>query len=117
MDHPARIASFLEPGTERFIDALAARGDPPIYTLKPAAAREALAHAQAQPVAKRPAVIEDATISSGPTGSVRVRIAHPEGSNDALPVVMQFRPPAEPGSPVRWQHQEIMDRPAREAIT
>jgi hypothetical protein len=51
----------LEPTTQKFIDALSAAGGPPLYTLSPDAARKVLAGAQAQPVAKLPASIEDAT--------------------------------------------------------
>jgi acetyl esterase len=42
-------APVLEPTTQKFIDALAAAGGPPIYTLSPDAARDVLAGAQAQP--------------------------------------------------------------------
>jgi acetyl esterase len=64
-------APVLEPTTQKFIDALAAAGGPPLYTLSPDAARDVLAGAQAQPVAKLPAAIEDTTFPVGPTGSVR----------------------------------------------
>jgi acetyl esterase len=87
---PAKVAPFLEPGTREFVDALAAAGGPPIYGLSPAAAREVLARAQSEPVAKRPAAIEDTTFPVGPTGSVRIRIVRPEGARDTLPVVMHF---------------------------
>src|SRR5262245_32199534 len=77
----------LEPTTQRFIDALTAAGGPPLYTLTPTAAREVLAGAQRQPVAKLPASITDTTFPVGPTGSVRIRIVRPEGPNGVLPVV------------------------------
>jgi acetyl esterase len=83
-------APVLEPTTQKFIDALAAAGGPPIYTLSPDAARDVLAGAQAQPVAKLPASIEDTTFPVGPTGSVRIRIVRPQGASGALPVVMHF---------------------------
>jgi acetyl esterase len=86
----ASAAPVLEPTTQKFIDALAAAGGPPIYTLSPAAARDVLAGAQAQPVAKPPAAIEDTTFPVGPTGSVRIRIVRPQGASGALPVVMHF---------------------------
>ena len=84
------VAPALEPTTQRFIDALAAAGGPPIYTLSPAAARDVLAGAQAQPVAKLSASIQDTTFPVGPTGSVRIRIVRPQGASRALPVVMHF---------------------------
>ena len=84
----ASVAPVLEPTTQKFIDALA--GAPPIYTLSPGAARDVLAGAQAQPVAKLPAALEDTTFPVGPTGSVRIRIIRPQGVSGALPVVMHF---------------------------
>jgi acetyl esterase len=83
-------APVLEPTTQKFIDALAAAGGPPIYTLSPDAARDVLAGAQAQPVAKLPASIEDTTFPVGPTGSVRIRIVRPQGASGTLPAVMHF---------------------------
>ena len=83
-------APVLEPSTQRFIDALTAAGGPPLYTLTPNAAREVLASAQRQPVAKLPASIEDTTFSVGPTGSVRIRIVRPDGAKGTLPAVMHF---------------------------
>jgi acetyl esterase len=84
------VAPVLEPTTQKFIDELAAAGGPPIYTLSPRAARDVLAGAQAQPVAKLPASIEDTTFPVGPTGAVRIRIVRPQGASGALPVVMHF---------------------------
>lgn len=78
----------LEAGTQKFMDALAAAGGPPIYTLSPEAARKVLAGAQEGPVAKLPASIEDTTFPVGPTGSVRIRIVRPEGAKGVLPVVL-----------------------------
>jgi acetyl esterase len=80
----------LEPATQDFIDQLTAAGGPPIYTLSPADARAVLAGAQALPVDKPAARIEDTTFPVGPTGSVRIRIVRPEGTSGALPVVMHF---------------------------
>jgi acetyl esterase len=83
-------APVLEPTTQKFMDALAAAGGPPIYTLSPDTARDVLAGAQAQPVAKLPASIEDTTFPVGPTGSVRIRLVRPQGASGTLPVVMHF---------------------------
>jgi acetyl esterase len=87
---PSSGKPVLEPGTQKFIDALTAAGGPPLYTLTPDAAREVLAGAQRQPVSKLPASIEDTTFPVGPTGSVRIRIVRPEGAKGTLPVVMHF---------------------------
>jgi acetyl esterase len=80
----------LEPATQAFIDQLTAAGGPPIYTLSPADARAVLAGAQAGPVDKPAARIEDTTFPVGPTGEVRIRIVRPEGASGVLPVVMHF---------------------------
>jgi acetyl esterase len=79
----------LEPVTKTYIETIMASNFPPIYTLSPAAARQALDDAQT-PVAKPAAIVEDAVFPVGPTGSVRVRIVRPESAQDPLPVVMHF---------------------------
>jgi acetyl esterase len=80
----------LEPKTQAFVDALAAQGGPPIYTLSPADARNVLENAQSGPVRKEPADIEDRALPGGPTGDVSVRIFRPTGAKGPLPVVMYF---------------------------
>ncbi len=90
MTTTAADAVVLEPTTQAFIDALAAAGGPPIYTLSPEAARAVLAGAQAAPIAKSAASLEDTTFPVGPTGSVRIRIVRPEGARGVLPAVMHF---------------------------
>ncbi|CEJ96210.1 Lipase [Caballeronia glathei] len=86
----AQTTPVLEPATQQFIDALSAQKGPPIYTLSPADARNVLAGAQAQPVTKQPAKIEDRVISAGPTGHISIRIVRPEHAKGTLPVVMYF---------------------------
>ena len=83
-------APVLEPVTQQFIDGLAAAGGPPIYTLSPTDARAVLAGAQAGPVGKPAAQIEDTSFPVGPTGSVPIRIVRPEGASGVLPAVMHF---------------------------
>ncbi len=80
----------LEPTTQHFIDALTANGGPAIYTLSPQDARNVLAGAQAGPIAKLPAEIEEKTLPVGPTGSTRVHVIRPAGAKGVLPVVMYF---------------------------
>ena len=93
---PATTAPFmspLEPRTQAFIEALAARGGPPLYTLPVADARAFLVALQAEyaPAAPRPAAdIEDEVIPGGPTGSVSIRIVRPKGCAAPLPIVMDF---------------------------
>jgi acetyl esterase len=57
---------MLEPETRQFLDALAASGSPEIYELAVPDAREVLRKAQAGPVEKAPADVEDRTIPVGP---------------------------------------------------
>jgi acetyl esterase len=65
---------ILEPTTQAFIDVLAAQGGKPLYELSYADARNVLEEAQAGPVAKWPADVEDRVSPVGPTGEVSVRI-------------------------------------------
>jgi acetyl esterase len=80
----------LEPNTQAFVDALAAQKGKPLYELSYGDARKVLEDAQAIPVTKLPADIEDKVLPVGPTGEVSVRIFRPKGSKDPLPVVMYF---------------------------
>ncbi len=86
----AHSAPVLEPTTQGFIDALAAQGGPAIYTLSPADARNVLAGAQAKPVAKQAAHIEDRVLPIGPTGKVSIRIVKPEHAKGTLPAIVYF---------------------------
>ena len=81
---------ILEPVIQRFVDALAATGEPPVYTLSPADARATLTSAQSVPIGKPNARMEDATFPVGPKGSLRVRIVRPNDDKKILPVVMYF---------------------------
>ncbi|NUY01445.1 alpha/beta hydrolase [Paraburkholderia youngii] len=80
----------LEQGTGEFIDALTAKGGPPIYTLSPDDARKVLMEAQSAPVNKLPARVEDRTLAVGPTGEVKIRVVKPRNSTGTLPVIMYF---------------------------
>jgi acetyl esterase len=84
----AHRAPTVEPGSQAFLDALAKAGGPPIYTLTPEAARAVLAGAQAGPVAKPDADIEDLTIPVGPLGQVNLRIVRPRGNKTRLPAIL-----------------------------
>jgi acetyl esterase len=81
----------LEPKTRAFVEALEAKGGPPLYELSYEAARAVLKDLQSRNnVPIRPARIDDATLPVGPRGSVSIRIVRPEGRTDRLPVVMYF---------------------------
>ena len=75
----------LETTTQAFVDSLAAQGGKPIYELSYKDARQVLEDAQAKPVAKLPADIEDKVLPVGPTGEVSVRIFRPPNSKGRLP--------------------------------
>jgi acetyl esterase len=80
-------APVLEPVTQHFVDSLA--GAPPIHTLAPAEARKRLRAAQAGPVGRPAAQLQDALLPVGPSGEVRVRIVRPERESDELlPVIV-----------------------------
>lgn len=76
----------LELATQAFVDSFAGRPPPP--SLPPADARAALARLQSQPVGRPNAQIEDVTFSTGPTGSVAVRIVRPHDARAGLPVII-----------------------------
>jgi acetyl esterase len=104
--HAFAAAAALEPTTEQFLQTLAAKGGPPIYTLSIEEARKVLDGAQAGPVKKLPAQIEDRkfsarlagetslqdqhTLAGGTTREVAVRIVRTKDSSGPLPVIMYF---------------------------
>jgi len=75
---------------QAFLDMLAAKGGPPLYTLSYDAARAVLEKLQAAPVSKPPADIQEKVFPVGPGGKVAVRIYRPEGMTGTLPAVMYF---------------------------
>jgi acetyl esterase len=85
-----RKKPILEPKAQALIDALNAQGGKPLYELSYADARKVLEDAQAAPVTKLPAEIEDKVLPVGPSGEISVRIYRPEGAKGLLPVVMYF---------------------------
>jgi acetyl esterase len=80
----------LESKTQAFINTLNAQGGKPLYELSYADARKVLEDAQAVPVTKLPADIEDKVLPVGPGGETSVRIYRPQGAKGLLPVVMYF---------------------------
>ena len=80
----------VEPGTQKWLHTLAAKGGPPIYTLSPTDARAVLDSVQSSDVSKLPADIEDHSLPVGPTGETRIRIFRPPGAKEALPAVIYF---------------------------
>ena len=80
----------IDPGTEQWLDALAAGASgPPLYELSPADARQVLRDVQTSvPVELEPAEVHDRSIAGGPTGEVDLRIVRPERRGGALPLVV-----------------------------
>ncbi len=78
----------LEAKAQEFIDAAAAEGGPPIYTLTPDEARQVLEKAQADVTDAFPADVRDVSLPAGPAGRVDVRIIKPTGSMTNLPVIV-----------------------------
>ncbi|MBZ5553447.1 MAG: alpha/beta hydrolase [Acidobacteriia bacterium] len=84
------LSHAIEPTTRLFLDSLNAKGGPQLYELSVEEARKVLATAQAIPVTKLAADIEDRTIPFEPMGQISIRIIRPRGSTGVLPVVMYF---------------------------
>lgn len=80
----------LEAGTQAFVDAVAASGGKPIYTLSYSDARAVLAGAQTPLLKSSPTLVQDTSFPVGPTGKVSVRIVKPEGAKGLLPVIMYY---------------------------
>ena len=81
-------AGQLEPGTQAFLDALAAKGGEPIYKLAVAQARQVLEDAQSGSVAKPPVDKQVLTFNDVKAGPVSVTIIRPQGITGTLPVLL-----------------------------
>jgi len=82
------FAAQLEPATQNFIQALAAKGGTPIYKLPVAQARQVLEGAQSGPIAKLPADEQTLTFKDAEAGPVSITIIRPKGITDELPAVL-----------------------------
>ena len=78
----------LDPQVAQFLEELAKKDGPPIYTLQPKDARKVLDDLQAPIVNTMPAEIQDTTVPGGPLGPVSVRIVRPAKSTGILPAVV-----------------------------
>ena len=84
------LSNGIEASARAFLDTLNASDGPQLYELSVKDARAVLTDAQAGPIDKLPADIEDHLIEGGPNGQVSIRIVRPEGNTEALPVVIYF---------------------------
>jgi acetyl esterase len=108
-DHPLH----LDPHILDFLKALEAQGEPPLWTLSAASARNVLLSVQRSvTVPTQPADSSDRTIRGGPTGEIALRIVRPQGANGALPAVMYFH-----GGGWMLGDRETHDRLVREIAT
>lgn len=78
----------LEPATQAFINALAAKGGEPIYKLPVPQARQVLEDAQSGPVAKLPVDMQTLTFHDAKAGPVSITIIRPQGVTGTLPAVL-----------------------------
>lgn len=76
--------------TQKFVASIEAKDGDPIYKLPIPDARNVLDSLQSEPIEKLPVMIEDHTISGGPTGVISIRIVRPEDSWGKLPALMYF---------------------------
>jgi acetyl esterase len=81
-------AGQLEPATQAFLDALAAKGGEPLYKLSVPQARQVLEDAQSGPVAKLPVDKQTLTFNDAKAGPVSVTIIRPQGITGTLPVML-----------------------------
>lgn len=81
-------ASQLEPTTQGFVDALAAKGGPPIYKLAVPQARQVLEDAQSGQVAKLPVDKQEISFNDPKAGPVSITIIRPTGASGVLPALL-----------------------------
>lgn len=90
MKETISLSNGIEASARAFLEEVNANEGPQLYELSVKDARAVLTGAQSGPVDKLPADIEDHIIEGGPGGQVSIRIVRPEGSTEALPIVMYF---------------------------
>jgi acetyl esterase len=117
MERPMSISEHtpvpsLDATIERFLQALAMQGGPPLYILSPEEARAVLAGVQTGQGLRFEADSEDCTISAGPTGEIALRIVRPRDLPGPLPVVLYFH-----GGGWALGDRETHDRLMREIAT
>jgi acetyl esterase len=81
-------AGQLEPATQAFLDAVAAKGGEPLYKLSVPQARQVLEDVQSGPVAKLPVDKQTLTFNDAKAGPVSVTIIRPNGITGTLPAVL-----------------------------
>ncbi|HEY9134043.1 MAG TPA: alpha/beta hydrolase [Dyella sp.] len=81
-------AGELEPSTQSFIDALAAKGGEPIYKLAVPQARQVLEDAQSGQVAKAAVDKQDLSFKDAKGNAVSVTVIRPAGVTGQLPAVL-----------------------------
>jgi acetyl esterase len=87
---PTSANPVLDATVQRFLDAVAASGWPPLHELGYAETRLVLATLQRRRGEPRAAEIEDLTWPIGPFGSVGIRIVRPAETAGTLPAILYF---------------------------
>ena len=80
----------VEAQTQAFLQAVAAKGGPPIQELSVEDARALLSGAQEGGGSVQPAEVEDLVLPVGPRGRVEIRVVRPRGNAGELPAVLYF---------------------------
>jgi acetyl esterase len=80
---------ILDPAIQKMLDALAAEGGRPVYTLTPDEARDSLIEIQSMPVPIAETGIKDLKVDFAGQ-SLRLRIVYPPNAVDHSPVAMYF---------------------------
>jgi acetyl esterase len=81
-------ASQLEPTTQGFVDALAAKGGAPVYKLPVPQARQVLEDAQSGDVAKLPVDKQAVSFNDPKAGPISITIIRPKGAKGVLPALL-----------------------------
>jgi len=81
-------AGQLEPATQAFVDALAAKGGEPIYKLPVPQARQVLEDAQSGDVGKLPVDKQEVSFKDAKLGTISLTIIRPKGESSILPALL-----------------------------
>lgn len=88
MSKPTSKSPNLNRVTQKFIDDLAAKGGPALYTLTPQQARQVLIDAQSGNIAKPDVDIKDFDLPVGPQGKTAVRMLCRKNSAEKMPILL-----------------------------
>lgn len=87
---PSSAHPVLDVETQQFLDEVAEAGLHPNDLLSQRQPLSGMHGQETKSAARLPVATEDLTLSTGPTGSVDIRIVRPHGGSNPLPAVMYF---------------------------